>query len=325
MTSQPDAPSSALCTLSVIVAQVDPRVSLERCVAALDRACTDLHAEIVVVQATDVPMDPPAAARTPLRTLHVVSGALVPQLWAQGIGVARGECVAFTLANCEVSDGWAREIVSALRTDAAGVAGPIECAPDLSVVDRAVYYLRYSAFLPSRVVDGLVSGEIPGDNAAYRHEALTRHRDAIAEGFFEVLFHRRLRADGGALCMRRGLAARFWGGVTLRHAIRHRFAHGRHFGAWRVSTGQRAWWQIGLAAPAVPFLLALRASGRVMSSAGRRWHFVSAMPVFLVIASAWAAGEAFGAVRGAGLPAVQGLDQQRRAPGTKSSSAAAIR
>jgi hypothetical protein len=325
VTSQPDAPSSATCALSVIVAHVDPGASLERCLAALDRACTDLHAEIVVVQATDLSTDSPSAARMPLQTLHVASGALVPQLWAQGIDVARGECVAFTLANCEVSDGWAREVLAALRTEASGVAGPIECAPGAGMVHRAVYYLRYSAFLPSRVVDGLVSGEIPGDNAAYRREALVRHDDAIADGFFEVLFHRRLRTEGGKLCMRRGVAARFWGGVTLRDAIRHRFAHGRHFGAWRVSVGERSWSQIALAAPLVPFLLALRASGRVMSSAGRRWHFVSALPVFLVIASAWAAGEAFGALRGAGLPRVQGLDQQLRAPGTKPSRAGAMR
>lgn len=296
-----DAPSSVSCALSVIVAHVDPGVSLERCIAALDRACTDLHAEIVVVQATDSPTDPPPASCTPLRTLHVRAGALVPQLWKHGFDVTRGECVAFTLANCEVSEGWAREMLSALHAEAAGVGGPIECAPDLGLVDRAVYYLRYSAFLPSRVVDGLVSGEIPGDNAAYRHEALARHRDAIAEGFFEVLFHVRLRRDGGTLCMRRGAAATFLGGVSLGHAIRHRFAHGRHFGAWRVSAGQRCWWQIGLAAPVVPFLLALRAAGRVMRSTARRWHFVSALPMFLVIASAWAAGEAFGAVRGAGL------------------------
>ncbi|MBK5298315.1 MAG: hypothetical protein JJE40_14250 [Vicinamibacteria bacterium] len=276
-------------------------MSLERCVAALDRACTDLHAEIVVVQATDSPADPAPASCTPLRTLHVRAGALVPQLWKHGFDVTRGECVAFTLANCEVSEGWAREMLSALHAEAAGVGGPIECAPDLGLVDRAVYYLRYSAFLPSRVVDGLVSGEIPGDNAAYRHEALARHRDAIADGFFEVLFHVRLRRDGATLCMRRGAAARFWGGVSLRDAIRHRFAHGRHFGAWRVSEGQRSWWQIGLAAPVVPFLLALRAAGRVVNSTARRWHFVSALPAFLVIASAWAAGEAFGAVRGAGL------------------------
>lgn len=312
-------------TLSVIVAHEDPRVSLERCVAALDRACRDLHAEIVVVQATDSLTAPPPGSCVPLRTLHVRPGALVPQLWKYGFDVTQSEYVAFTLANCEVADAWAREIVSALRTEAAGVGGPIESPPDLGVVDRAVYYLRYSAFLPSRVVEGVAFGEIPGDNAAYRRDVLTRHRDAIADGFFEVLFHRRLRADGGMLCMRRGVAARFCGGLTLRHAIRHRFAHGRHFGAWRVSTGQRAWLQIWLAAPAVPFVLALRAARRVMSSSASKWHFVSALPVFLVIASAWAAGEAVGAVRGAGLPRVQILDLERQAPGAKPSSAAAMR
>lgn len=261
----------------------------------------DMHAEIVVVQAGDFPGQPLPAVSTPLRTLQGPAGALVPQLWTRGLEVARGDCVAFTLSNCEVSESWAREILSALQAGASGVGGPIGSAPGLGMVNRAVYYLRYSAFLPSRVTDGQVAGEIAGDNAAYRHDILDRHRDVLSDGFWEVLFHRRLRSEGGTLAMRRGAAAQFLGGVRFHDAIRHRFAHGRHFGAWRVSTGQRFGWQIGLAAPVVPFLLALRAARRVMGSTVRRWPFVSALPVFLMIAAAWAAGEACGAVRGAGL------------------------
>lgn len=301
VTAQTDDLPSVPYALSVIVARVDRGVSLERCVTALDCACTDLPAEIVVVQAGDFPRQPLPAVSTPLRTLQGPAGALVPQLWTRGLEVARGDCVAFTLANCEVSESWACEILSALQTGASGVGGPIGCAPELGMVNRAVYYLRYSAFQPSRVADGHVAGEIAGDNAAYRHDILDRHRDVLSDGFWEVLFHRRLRSEGGWLAMRRGASAQFLGGVRFHDALRHRFAHGRHFGAWRVSTGQRSWWQIGLAAPVVPFLLALRAAGRVMSANARRWPFASALPVFLVIASAWAAGEAFGAVRGAGL------------------------
>jgi hypothetical protein len=55
----------------------------------------------------------------------------------------------------------------------------------------------------------------------------------------------------------------------------------------------------------VPFLLGFRAASRVMRSAPDRWSFVFALPAFLVVASAWASGEAVGALYGAALPAVR--------------------
>jgi hypothetical protein len=88
----------------------------------------------------------------------------------------------------------------------------------------------------------------------------------------------------------------------LATALRHRFAHGRHFGAWRVADGQRRWWQIIAIAPAVPFLLVLRSGSRVLTSPRDRWPFLSVLPIVFSIAAAWAAGEAVGAVAGAGLP-----------------------
>ncbi len=311
------------CDLTVIVAQIDPSASLRGAIAALERACADVPAEIVVAQAEECPGYPAMPSRTPLSTIRVGGGALVPQLWAQGIGIAQGEYVAFSLGNCEVSEGWAREMIGALRAGAAGVAGPLECSPDAGVVDRAVYYLRYSSFIPSRVTDADVTGEIPGDNAAYRREILQRHRDLLAEGFWEVLFHQRLRRDGGRLCTRRAARASFCGGISLRRAVHHRFAHGRHFGAWRVAEGQRTWWQICATAPVVPLILANRAASCVMGSAADRWAFVTALPLFLAVASAWALGEAVGALCGAALPRVRVADSDFFDSGQASGTSAA--
>ena len=287
--------------LTAIVAHVDAAAPLDRALAALDRACNGMHADIVVVQNPGVPADPPAC-HTPLTTIRREAAGLTPQLWAEGLAVARGTHVAFTLANCEVSSEWARAVIDALGSGAAGVAGPIERAPGLGPVDRAIYYLRYSAFLPSRVGDGAVAGEIPGDNAAYRRDVLDRHRDAISDGFWEVLFHRHLRGDGGQLWTRRAAVARFTGGVSLRQALQHRFAHGRHFGAWRVKAALRRPWQILAAAPLVPWVLMGRAAARSLPFSEHRWSFITSAPVLFLAACAWAAGEAVGAVTGAALP-----------------------
>jgi hypothetical protein len=136
-----------------------------------------------------------------------MGGPLVPQLWSQGLDVARGRHVAFTIANCEVSEEWAKSLLEGFKDGAAGVGGPLECAADLTPIDRAIYYLRYSAFVPARVKTGIVAGDLAGDNAAYLATALQRHRDALSNGFWEVPFHRALRTDGGQLAMRRDALA----------------------------------------------------------------------------------------------------------------------
>jgi hypothetical protein len=293
------------CDLSVVIAQVDRDAAVGRCLLALDRACRAVQAELVVVRAAGIgPLaTPPTEA--PVTVVELAHDALVPQLWACGLARSRGRYVAFTLANCEVSDEWARAVIAALSEGAAGVAGPIECRPDAGIVDRGVYYLRYSAFIPERVGDADVPGEIPGDNASYARDVLTRHRDVLEDGFWEVLFHRRMRRDGGGrLCTRRAARARFTGGLRFGHAMRHRFAHGRHFGAWRVEEGLRRPWQVVAAAPLVPWLLGLRAASRVLVFPRHRWPLLTGAPVLLALAAAWAAGEAVGAVRGARLPAL---------------------
>jgi hypothetical protein len=51
-----------------------------------------------------------------------------------------------------------------------------------------------------------------------------------------------------------------------------------------------------LAAPIVPLVLAQRAARRVWPSGRDRGRFVVSLPWFLVLAGAWAAGEAWGAL-----------------------------
>jgi hypothetical protein len=129
-------------------------------------------------------------------------------------------------------------------------------------------------------------------------------------GFWEVVFHRRLRQHGGRLCMRRGALARFTGGTSWSTVLGHRFAHGRHFGAWRVAERERAPWQIVAASPLVPLILAARAAGRLAGTGRRRWRAAGTLPAFLTIAAAWAVGEAAGALSAAGLPRTRVLGEE---------------
>jgi hypothetical protein len=163
------------------------------------------------------------------------------------------------------------------------------------MADWAVFYQRYSAFLPAQLPDGPVAGEIAGDNAAYTRQALTRHWLSFTQGLWEVDFHRLLRADGGRLGATRQATASFGLAAPFGCSVRHRYAHGRHFGASRVTHGSSRL-RVIAAAPLVPLILAWRAARRALPAPEHRRRFLLALPLFLVLASAWAAGEARGAL-----------------------------
>ena len=212
--------------------------------------------------------------------------------------MSRGRVVAFTTGHCVVSEGWARALIAGIETGATGVAGSLMLSRESDLADWALFYLRYSAFLGAGERDTELAREIPGDNAAYRRDALERHASSFADGFWEVDFHRRVRLEdeGARLAFVPGAQVQFGPSASLVSLVRQRFAHGCHSGAWRVSSGVRSAWQIAIAAPLVPFVLAARIARRVLPRPTHRARFFIALPVVFAMAAAWAAGEAWGAL-----------------------------
>jgi hypothetical protein len=294
--------------LAVVIATVDAGRSIVRCIEAVERACAAARAELIVVDAsTDGTADVVAASWPDVSLLRLPAGTLTPLLWTAGAGRTTGRVVAFTTGHCAPAESWARALLARIDEGAMGAGGPLALAPDAGVVDRAVFYLRYSAFLAETMHDGRVEGEIAGDNAAYRREALERYSDVVSEGFWEVEFHRAVREEGGWIASSREAVAWFGPSFPLRTIVRHRYAHGRHFGASRVRRREANRWRIAAAAPFVPPLLALRAARRVLPLEAHRMRFVGALPVFMLLAGAWAFGEAVGAMETGGTVPGRGV------------------
>jgi hypothetical protein len=283
--------------LTVVVACVEAARTIDRCLDALERTCADIRAQVVV--AVDGSMSHTVArlrdSRPAIEILQYPAGTLVPSLWAAGLHVAQGRAVAFTLGQMVVSETWARGLLRGLRRSH-GVGGPLMLARDVGITDAAVFFLRYSAFLPAMMPEGLVAGEIAGDNAAYRREPLDQYRPSVNEGFWEVDFHRRLRASGFTLGATAEATSMFCGGTRFSEIARHRYEHGHLFGRARVQRGETRL-RILTAAPLVPFALAWRAARRVSRQPALRLRFALSLPIFLALAGCWAAGEARGAVQ----------------------------
>src|SRR5215831_8927028 len=138
--------------LTVVVADVDGSPNLRACLEAVSASVTGLSAEILLVGCRPWRPDSYASVAN-VRFIPAASNALVPELWAEGIRQAQGGAVALTTAHMTVGRNWARAITGPLVAPVAGVGGPIDLAPGAGLVDWAIYYLRYSTFLPSQWTD----------------------------------------------------------------------------------------------------------------------------------------------------------------------------
>lgn len=277
-----------------MVATTDASEPLDACVSALRAATAATSAEIVVVDAgPDRAIDAMGARR-----ISAPPGTLVPRLWLRGLHACHGRYVAFTIAQCVVSPGWANAMIAGMTGDVGGAGGAFALAPRTGPCTWALYFLRYSNFVEERWTPGPVAGDIAGDNALYRRSDLLAAGVCPPDGFWEVEVHRQLRRQGRTLVAVPNAAATLVGGHTPRRIIRERFRHGRHFGAWRATTAVRRGRTVA-AAPLVPMVLVVRICRRIWPFASHRLRFVAALPWLLVFATSWAIGETVGALCGA--------------------------
>lgn len=297
----PSAPEGAPGRrLSVVLASVESERNLARALAALDEACRDHDAEIIVVDASRD--DSAVIARdshVPSLVVDRPPGTITPHLWAEGIRRSSGRWVALTTGHCIVPRNWVRGLVDALERGAGAAGSGLLPADDLDAVDLAVFFLRYHGFIgltrgPVRAAD-----ELPGDNAAYPGDELRTVVREPRTGFFEVEYHRVLRRRGASLMAVPSATARFGRSFPLGTISRHRFDHGRQFGEWRTRAGGESRVAIVAKAPLVPMVLYGRAWGHVKRSPELRRAFLRSSIVFLLLAAAWAGGEAAGAIAGA--------------------------
>jgi glycosyltransferase involved in cell wall biosynthesis len=286
--------------VSVVIASVESKHSIRACLDSVRKALVGTQSEVLVVDASRD--ESGTIAERELGSggvLRCPPGTLTPDLWAVGIARTTGRVVALTTGHFVVEATWLASLMSALQEGEMGAAGRMDLANETAVTDWAVFYLRYSEFLgePERIERGVPG--IPADNAAYDGDAIRRFVTATDDGFWEVEFHRHLHTAGGSLALVSGATASYGRSFPFLTIAGHRYRHGRHSGAWRVSRKIRSVPAIVVAFPLVPFALAARTWRRVRASTVHRSRFLRALPQFLVLASLWAVGEAVGALSGA--------------------------
>ena len=275
--------------LSVVVGTRDDVVALRSCLRALDAQRGD---GFEVVLAAGSPLPGWVASDYPwVRTIER-PGALVPELWREGIRATRGELVGLTTGAMVVGDDWASRL-RALLAERSAVAGAIEPADRLRLRDRGEYLCRYARdMLPfaARRDAGM-----PGDNCGYRRAALELVGPSWSDGFWEPEVNRALDEGGVEPWHTPELIVAMGRSAGARAFVRQRLLHGRAYGRQRGRRFGSARNLAGLlAAPIVPALMTVRVARELLA---RRRLIGWALPAagWLVLFNvAWAAGEAGG-------------------------------
>lgn len=275
--------------ISVVVGAQNARATIRDCLNAL--LAQTVPAEVIVVDGSQDGTAEIVAAEFPqVQLIRGDARALMPHLWQQGVDRAQAPAVALTIAHCVPSPRWLEHLLAGLEQGAAGVGGPITGPEGQGAVAWALYFARYSAYIPPGA-QGIVP-EIPGDNAAYSRAALEPCAAVMANGFWETLVHVCLHQQGGHLVMLPEAEVRLGGGASLLSLAQSRFRHGRHYGSTRPGSTPVKRLVRAAAAPLVIPLMLLRIARRVQpQQPGWMRHFYTALPALLMLLGAWTLGE----------------------------------
>jgi hypothetical protein len=281
--------SSAEPTVSVVIGSNAPE-ALGACLAALEPQRDG--AEILVYEGQAAPRE--LQLRFPWARFVEHPGALVPELWREGIDASTGGIVVLTISQMVPAEDWLESIRSGHRTfDAIG--GAIEPGQHLRLVDWGEYFCRYARdMLP---FPGRDTVDLPGDNAAYKRTLLERTSDLFRDGFWEPVVHRRLKDEGVALWQDPKVLVRQGRSAGWRAFTGQRLRHGRAYGRQRGGAFSRNRALLGIAvSPIVPFMMTVRILQQVIQKRRHRLRAVAAVPVILSYNAAWAFAEARGYV-----------------------------
>lgn len=284
---------------TAVVASANARQTVARCLAALERQCQKGVDQIILVDSSrDGTADFVRQHFPNVEVVELSEPKLIPQLWGEGALRATGDVVGLLTAQVVPLDSWVQAHLQAHALgDWSAVGGPISRSADLTVVDSAVYWLRFARWaVPS--YRGVVD-DVAGDNASYRRDTIAAQRDRIQrDGFWENELHQIFRANGGRLFAAPDATVSFVGKNTFGGVARQRWEHGQRFGAQRVASAGGAMRVARVVTwPLTPFVFLARLLARARECGGTT-NFARSLPVLGCFVAAWSLGELRGYLSG---------------------------
>jgi hypothetical protein len=274
--------------VTVVIGNVAPEASLDGCLAALE---SQRHrAQVVVVEAHR--SSDALRARYPWVEFYERPGALVPELWRDGIARARGRIVALTIAQMAPAADWIDTIIEEHEHHDA-VGGAIDPGERLRRVDWAEYLCRYAREIAP--FEASNRDDIAGDNASYKRALLVEESAHLQSGFWEPVIHPVLRGRGVGLWLTPRMLVRQGRSCGFSAFAHQRSKHGRLYPRQRGEQFTRTRHAIGvLAFPIVPFIMTLRVLQNVFAKKRFRAEALAALPIVFALNVVWGFAEARG-------------------------------
>ncbi len=292
-------------SLSVIIASVNGPPMIEECLAALAAQRKSGAPEVIVADATGEATVRLIRARFPwVKVVPFEERRSIPDLQVAGLAHATGDIIAVIEDHCIVDPAWCETVVRAHRAepDCVAVGGPVENGSCERLVDWAVFFCEYSAFMPP--IPRSLTTSIPGNNVSYKRRAfdqMTIARETLTRGFWDQTLHAELLARGEKFLMDPSIIVYHKKHFGFWYFMRQRFLYSRYY-AGRIAASARLVSRVVRTAATLGLapLLLVRIASRV---ARRRRHFrefLLALPHLVVFTGVWAIGELVGSVLGPG-------------------------
>ena len=306
--SQPPISAPISPRISVVVAVQFAQANLPAILAALGPGMAAGRAEVLVCHAADDPVDlgpVDLGPQTGLRVLTGEVGALIPELWRDGILAAGSAVVATLTAHCLPEADWldvacGLDMAGPDRTGLAGIGGLIVSDPDSDApgsdapgsdpAGAAIHLLRYHAYATAQAPRA--EKEIAADNALYLRAEILACDDLLPGGFWEPAFHARFRLRGLGLELHPALVVSHANRYTPGQFMRQRRRHGYHFGLSRALAAPPARrWLMLLTSPAAFPVFAIKLTRSVRRDPVLRRGWLRAAPWLYLFMANWCWGE----------------------------------
>jgi hypothetical protein len=218
------------------------------------------------------------------------------ELRARGVAAARGGIITLTEDHAVADPDWCASIVEAHGMPVAAVGGAIEnAAPGL--LNWAVYFREFGQYQnPVRENEAFGPSDV---NVSYKRSALAAIRDEWSDTFEERTVNQAIRASGQRISFSpRVVVYQKRMNLDLVTAVEERWVWGRSYGAWRGLSGLTRLLWVGVSM-GLPVVLVVRAAATVVRKRRNTGAFIKALPLLILITTAWCGGEMSAYIAGA--------------------------
>jgi len=293
--------SDASPDLSIVIPSVNGSEPLRETLAALQAQSADASLEVLVPERCGPEVRNTIEKEFPrARIIPVEPATPIPIMRHYAFQEARGTSVAVIEDHVIVDEDWVDRILAARGDGADVVGGSVYNAATDTLLDRAAFLCEYSHDLNPR--EATETSALPGNNVAYDRELLSELQSVTSEGRWEDHLHQAMHDRSARMVFQPEIRA----GHKMHYQsaaeyAEQRLLYSRAFSAMRLAdSGLVPRVGYAVATIVLPLVLAVRILSRAWRGGTPAIELVRSLPYILYFVSAWAAGEAAGALFGAG-------------------------